>query len=204
MLHTSDQFPVPFQPVTLAYEADLLGNIQQALAGLQGFGIMTLELIQNADDAGATSLLFDVTNEALFVRNNATFSTCGLTSPKCPWETNGDANGIRRCCNFHAISRMGSRSKVHVTSQIGRFGIGFVSVYQITDRPIVRSAGIEMILDPLQGTGATRAIPETSDTEFELPWASMSTQTRRALNASPGTESDDRLQHRPQMFGVTQ
>ncbi|MGO7335703.1 DUF3883 domain-containing protein [Rhizobium leguminosarum] len=185
MLHTSDQSPVPLQPVTLAYEADLLGNIQQALAGLQGFGIMALELIQNADDAGATSLLFDVTNEALFVRNSATFSTCGLTSPKCPWENNGDANGIRRCCNFHAISRMGSRSKVHVTSQIGRFGIGFVSVYQITDRPIVRSAGIEMILDPLRGTGATRAIPETSDTEFELPWASMSTQTRRALNASP-------------------
>ena len=35
----------------LAYEADLLGNIQQALAGLQGYGVMALELIQNADDA---------------------------------------------------------------------------------------------------------------------------------------------------------
>ena len=44
------------EPIELAYEADLLGNIQQALAGLQGFDVMAFELIQNADDAGATSL----------------------------------------------------------------------------------------------------------------------------------------------------
>jgi len=173
------------EPVTLAYEANLLGNIQHALAGLQGFGIMALELMQNADDAGASSLLFDVTDNALIVRNTATFSTCGLTSPRCPWEIEGDSNGIKRCCNFHAISRMGSRSKIHLGSQIGRFGIGFVSVYQITDRPIVRSAGIEMELDPLKGTGTTRVIATTDNTEFELPWALVSTGTRKALNASP-------------------
>ncbi|WP_349963156.1 DUF3883 domain-containing protein [Rhizobium sp. ZPR3] len=185
LLNSSNQVGPSLEPVTLAYEADLLGNIQQALAGLQGFGIMALELMQNADDAGASSLLFDVTDNALVVRNTATFSTCGLTSPRCPWEVDGDENGIKRCCNFHAISRMGSRSKIHLGSQIGRFGIGFVSVYQITDRPIVRSAGIEMELDPLNGTGTTRVISTTDDTEFELPWALVSTATRKALNASP-------------------
>ena len=41
--------PAP-EPIDLTYEADLLGNIQQALAGLQGFDVMALELIQNADD----------------------------------------------------------------------------------------------------------------------------------------------------------
>jgi hypothetical protein len=171
--------------VTLAYEADLLGNIQQALAGLQGFGVMALELIQNADDAGAATLSFDVTDDALFVRNSAAFSTCGLTQPRCPWERTGDPDGVQRSCNFHAISRMGSRNKVHVASQIGRFGIGFVSVYQITDTPIIRSTGIEMQLVPLDGTGSTRAVPQTAGTEFELQWASMSTDTRKALNASP-------------------
>ncbi len=185
MLRTSDAIPQSSQPVNLAYEADLLGNIQQALAGLQGFGIMALELMQNADDAGASSLVFDVRDDALLVRNTATFSTCGLTMPRCPWEIEGDSNGIKRCCNFHAISRMGSRSKVHLGSQIGRFGIGFVSVYQVTDRPIVRSAGIEMQLDPLNGTSTLRTIPKASDTEFELPWALVSTETRKALNASP-------------------
>lgn len=37
----------------LDYEADLCGNIEQALKALQGYGIMALELIQNADDACA-------------------------------------------------------------------------------------------------------------------------------------------------------
>jgi hypothetical protein len=72
-----------------------------------------------------------------------------------------------------------------VASQIGRFGIGLVSVYQITDTPIIRSAGIEMKLVPLDGTGATRSIPDSAGSEFELRWASMSTHTRKALNASP-------------------
>ena len=34
-----------------SYTANLLGNIRSHLAGLQGFDIMALELIQNADDA---------------------------------------------------------------------------------------------------------------------------------------------------------
>ena len=185
MLKSSNSSSEHAGPVSLAYEADLLGNIQQALAGLQGFGVMAMELIQNADDAGAASLSFDVTKDALFVRNSAAFSTCGLMQSRCPWEKTGDPDGVQRSCNFHAISRMGSRNKVHVASQIGRFGIGFVSVYQVTDAPIIRSVGVEMKLVPLDGTGTTCAIPHAGGTEFELPWASMSTDTRKALNASP-------------------
>lgn len=112
----------------LAYEADLLGNIQQALAGLQGFDVMALELIQNADDAGAEVLAFDVRDDALVVWNDGRFSTCGLGAPRCPWEKEGGPDGLTRPCNFHAISRMGSRSKIQAGGQIGRFGIGFVSV----------------------------------------------------------------------------
>lgn len=173
------------KPVTLSYEADLLGNIQQALAGLQGFGVMALELIQNADDAGADSLIFDVTDEGLFIRNNAEFSTCGLHEIRCPWEQRGDPDGHMRACNFHAISRMGSRNKIRVASQIGRFGIGFVSVYQVTDAPIVRSTGIEMQLIPVDGSGVTKVIPRAGGTEFELPWAALASETRKGLNASP-------------------
>ncbi|MER9102661.1 DUF3883 domain-containing protein [Mesorhizobium sp. M0848] len=175
----------PSKPITLNYEADLLGNIQQALAGLQGFGIMALELIQNADDAGADSLVFDVTDGGLFVRNNAEFSTCGLREIRCPWERDGDPEDHKRACNFHAISRMGSRNKIRVASQIGRFGIGFVSVYQVTDAPIVRSTGIEMQLIPIDGSGVTTVIPRSQGTEFELSWAALASDTRKGLNASP-------------------
>src|SRR3546814_1857764 len=66
---------------------------------------------------------------------------------------------------------MGSRNKIQVASQIGRFGIGFVSVYQITDSPVVRSGNTEMRLDPVQGQGVTRKIEAEQGTEFELPWA---------------------------------
>lgn len=170
---------------TLDYEADLLGSISQALAGLQGYDVMALELIQNADDAKAKTLCFDVTDNALFVRNSASFSNCGLKEKRCPWEKAGNPDGLQRSCNFHAISRMGSRNKVQVASQIGRFGIGFASVYQITDTPIIRSSGTEIALSPIEGAGNVRAVADEVGSEFELGWASTETETRQALKASP-------------------
>lgn len=175
-------------PVMQRYEADLLGNIQQALAGLQGFDIMALELIQNADDAGAATMRFDVRADGLHVWNSERFSSCGLTETTCPHLATGDDEGIARPCNFHAISRMGSRSKINVGSQIGRFGIGFVSVYQITDSPIIRSRDLQMRLDPLNSESPTNRISEIEGTEFELAWASGQSATRNALNASPTPE----------------
>ncbi|WP_333884434.1 DUF3883 domain-containing protein [Sphingobium yanoikuyae] len=167
-------------PIEQRYEADLLGNIQQALAGLQGFEVMALELIQNADDAGAAQMRFDVRSDGLHVWNSASFSSCGLTEHVCPLiESQG------RPCNFHAISRMGSRNKISVGSQIGRFGIGFVSVYQITDAPTVRSLDLELRLDPLRGRSPARKVAPVVGTEFELPWASDSSPTRTGLRASP-------------------
>lgn len=173
------------EPVTLNYEADLCGNIEQALKGLQGYGIMALELIQNADDAHAKVLTFDARTDGLFVKNDASFSTCGLASAKCTWERTGDPEGLRRPCNFHAISKMGGRSKIHAAEQIGRFGIGFVSVYQITDTPIIRSSGTKLLLNPLTGEAWPRLIQEFEGTELELPWASSPSDIRDALNASP-------------------
>ncbi|USU13887.1 DUF3883 domain-containing protein [Sphingomonadaceae bacterium OTU29THOMA1] len=175
-------------PVMQRYEADLLGNIQQALAGLQGFDIMALELIQNADDAGAATMRFDVRPDGLHVWNSERFSSCGLTETTCPHLATGDDEGIARPCNFHAISRMGSRSKINDGSQIGRFGIGFVSVYQITDSPIIRSRDLQMRLDPLNSESPTNRISEIEGTEFELAWASGQSATRNALNASPTPE----------------
>ena len=173
------------EPVRLSYEADLCGNIEQALKGLQGYGIMALELIQNADDAGALTFRFDARRDALVVSNNSEFSSCGLTSDRCPWERTAGPDGIRRPCNFHAISRMGSRGKIQAAEQIGRFGIGFVSVYQITDTPIIRSAGTKLLLNPLTGDALPELVDFKTGTEFELRWASKRSEIRDALNASP-------------------
>ena len=64
--------------VTIPYRANLLGNIEQALKGLQGYGIMALELIQNADDAGSKRLFFDARDDALVVGNSRTRSAPGF------------------------------------------------------------------------------------------------------------------------------
>ena len=171
--------------VTIRYRANLLGNIEQALKGLQGYGIMALELIQNADDAGSKRLFFDAQDEALVVGNDEEFSSCGLQDAECPWLRDGDATGLKRSCNFHAISEMGSRSKLHASEQTGRFGIGFVSVYQITDTPIVRSSGVEICLNPLTQEVTKTDVGATAGTQFILPWASSKSEVRDGLNASP-------------------
>lgn len=169
----------------MPYRANLLGNIEQALKGLQGYGIMALELIQNADDAGATNLSFDARDDALVVDNGASFSSCGMHEPECPWGKIGDPEGLHRPCNFHAIAEMGSRSKIQAQDQIGRFGIGFVSVYQITDTPIVRSGVIELQLNPQTQEVIRNDIPHFHGTQFVLPWAATASEVRTGLNASP-------------------
>lgn len=170
---------------SIPYRANLLGNIEQALKGLQGYGIMALELIQNADDAGATNLSFDARDDALVVDNGATFSSCGMHEPECPWSKSGDPKGLHRPCNFHAIAEMGSRSKIQAQDQIGRFGIGFVSVYQITDTPIVRSGVVELQLNPQTQEVMRNDIPPFNGTQFVLPWAATASEVRTGLNASP-------------------
>lgn len=53
-----------------SYTANLLGNIRSHLAGLQGYDVMALELIQNADDAKAEEITFDIKDDGLLVRNS--------------------------------------------------------------------------------------------------------------------------------------
>jgi hypothetical protein len=166
------------------YEVDRLGIIEQALKALQGHGIMALELIQNADDAKASRLVFDARDDALVIENNATFTKCSLARSTCDWEASGGPDG-RRQCNFHAIRRMGSRSKIHAQDQIGRFGIGFVSVYQITDTPIVRSVGVQIRINPKSGKVSNVHVPHAENTVFELPWAFEQSDVRSGLNGSP-------------------
>lgn len=181
----SDISQISRRAAALTYEADLLGNIRQVLAGLQGYDTMALELLQNADDAGATEIRFDIRSDFLRVRHNSQFSSCGLQDEHCPWPRVGNPRGGHRPCDFHSVSLMAAHGKAREAGQIGRFGIGFVSVYQITDTPIIRSTGTELRLDPITRRN-TIADYETGEwTEVELPWARSKSEIRRALNQTP-------------------
>lgn len=165
----------------LRYDADLIGNITQVLAGLQGYETMALELLQNADDAGAAKVRFDLRNDRLIITHDSEFSSCGLETNTCPWR--GETEGRR--CDFHGISLMASAGKARDAGQIGRFGIGFVSVYQVTDRPTLTSAGIALTLDPYTRDNVIVRLATEAGTRIDLPWASSYSPTRKALQTSP-------------------
>ena len=74
---------------------------------------------------------------------------------------------------------------------LGHSGIGFISVYQVTDRPEIHSAGRRWILRPEAEEG--RRIEEHSDplitkdngTVFRLPWAFEESEVRTKLKVPP-------------------
>ena len=78
------------------------------------------ELIQNAEDAGATELAFELFADRLEVRHDGRPFT---------------AADVRGICG------VGQGTKEADLAQIGKFGIGFKSVYAYADNPRIYSAG---------------------------------------------------------------
>ncbi len=164
-----------------SYTANLLGNIRSHLAGLQGYDVMALELIQNADDAKAESIIFDITDQGLLVFNSGKFTYCGdLYTRPCGFiATHNDS------CDYHRIVDVGSGGKLSRGENIGRFGIGFVSTYQITDHPEIRSSGVKLTLHPEEGQWILEPFEQPEGTTFFLPWADdPNTAARLALGVS--------------------
>ena len=163
-----------------SYTANLLGNIRSHLAGLQGYDVMALELIQNADDAKAEEIIFDITDGGLLVRNSGQFTYCGNLYKPCAFLANSNYK-----CDYHRITDVGSGGKLSRGENIGRFGIGFVSTYQVTDHPEIRSSGIKLTLRPEVGQWDIELHEENDGTSFFLPWAvDPESEARLALGVS--------------------
>ncbi len=164
-----------------SYTANLLGNIRSHLAGLQGYDVMALELIQNADDAKADSVVFDITDRGLLVVNSGTFTYCGdLHTRPCSFIASSNYS-----CDYHRIADVGSGGKLSRGENIGRFGIGFVSTYQVTDHPEIRSSGVKLTLHPEEGQWFIEPFEQPEGTTFFLPWADdPNTEARLALGVS--------------------
>ena len=163
-----------------SYTANLLGNIRSHLAGLQGYDVMALELIQNADDAKAEKIVFDITHDGLVVSNSGEFTYCGDLSNPCTFEAE---TGYK--CDYHRITDVGSGGKLFQSENIGRFGIGFLSAYQITDRPEICSSGIKLTLVPEAEEWSIEDLRDAPGTTFLLPWArDPDTAARRGMGVS--------------------
>lgn len=109
-------------------------------------GHFLLELLQNADDAGATEFSVDFQEEQLTVTHNG-----------APFDFR----------DLVGILSIGQTTKK--ITQIGFFGVGFKSIYEVTDRPRLRSGYLNFeiadisIPRPLTSSGYSEA------TELVLP-----------------------------------
>ena len=160
----------------LSQGVSYLGFLAQQLGDLRGKATLAHELIQNADDAkddygnlAATIISFDVTDDALLVCNDAVF----------------------READFDRMRELASGSKRRESGDrtTGAFGVGFISVYQITDRPEIHSAGRRWVFRPENNVG--QQIEQTMDpsvtkdkgTLFRLPWAFHESKVRQELRS---------------------
>jgi Domain of unknown function (DUF3883) len=142
---------------------------------------MALELIQNADDAKAEEIIFNITDSGLLVCNSGRFTYCGdLGTQPCHFIATNC-----KSCDYHRIVDVGSGGKLSDSENIGRFGIGFVSTYQVTDHPEIRASGIKLTLQPERGQWLIEPFEEPDGTSFFLPWADdPNTEARLALGVS--------------------
>lgn len=154
---------------TARQQVSLCGFLANALRDLQGTDTLAYELIQNADDApDTTELHFEVQSDMLVVKNNGSF----------------------REEDFDRLQRIASRGKRLEAETTGSFGIGFVAVYQVTDRPTVRSSGQRWTFIP-EDDGAIRIEEDSvSATVLELPWARYASPLRSELSLPPITDED--------------
>uniref|UniRef100_A0A3B3UY17 HEPN domain-containing protein n=1 Tax=Poecilia latipinna TaxID=48699 RepID=A0A3B3UY17_9TELE len=107
-------------------------------------GQILKELIQNADDAHAT--------EVIFIHDERSYGTESLWSANLG-QYQGPAlyaynNAAFTEDDWERIQKAGRSGKINDPNKIGRFGIGFNSVYHITDVPSIFSSGHLGLMDP--------------------------------------------------------
>ena len=183
-------------PMFLPRSIDYLGDLSSKLRDLQGYATLAYELIQNADDARASWLSFDIRRESLVLENDGVFTDCqDIESSECPWSDDGIHD---HRCDFHRFRLIGSGDKRLQEGTTGAFGIGFIAVYQLTDQPELISAGRHWILheerteeeriEVCPGCGECSQ-PEVHGTRFILPFArDEQAPLRQALKADPAPE----------------
>jgi hypothetical protein len=111
------------------------------------------ELLQNAEDAGATEIAFTLTPERLVCEHNGrAFTLADVTS----------------------ITGLHDSTKANAQDKIGKFGVGFKSVFVYTQAPSVRSGDfafriVQLILpEPIAPDGALNG-----RTRFEFPFDNL-------------------------------
>ncbi|CAJ1079215.1 sacsin isoform X2 [Xyrichtys novacula] len=104
------------------------------------------ELIQNAEDAGAEDCKFLVDFRVHKDDPNSLIDPdMALCQGPCLWAFNDEQFSAE---DWENVVRVGSASKEDKVEKIGKFGLGFNTVYHVTDIPSILSGNHLLILDP--------------------------------------------------------
>ena len=153
---------------TLSYGVKTAHFIRQALAGFAGGEAIVSEMVQNADDAGASCIAFTFTPEALEVFNDSSFTAK----------------------DFSSIGAIASGGKRDDEGKIGTWGIGFLSVYHITDAPELESTGRRIVFDPYQHELPFQASDVVGETRFRLPWRKQDSALSKEIEGRTWSQRD--------------
>ena len=143
-----------------------------------GFAIVK-ELIQNADDAGATEVKF-LYDERLNENKRKYLIDPGMLDFQGPalWAYN-DAKFSKE--DFDNIVKLSGATKEDKRDKIGKFGLGFNAVYNITDVPSFISDNQLVILDP-HTTNLGNAIKNKSKPGIKVPLGPKRNRLRRFVD----------------------
>ncbi|XP_054849088.1 sacsin-like [Eublepharis macularius] len=179
-----------------------LKYLQSILRKYPDGGQILKELVQNADDASAKDVIL-IYDERKFGTQRL-FSE-GLASAQGP-ALLAYNDGLFSEADWDGIQSPGLSHKVDDPSTVGRFGLGFNSVYHITDFPSMLSGQWLGVLDPQQTAlhdgGQLWSMDEWEEAsdQFEPFWAALKSLGRPyppAKGYFPGTLFRFPLRHSP-------
>ncbi|XP_030633609.1 sacsin [Chanos chanos] len=137
------------------------------------------ELLQNADDANATecSFLIDM-RKNLDIRENLLDPGMMVCHGPSLWSFN---NSVFSDTDFQNITRLGGSMKRCEADKVGKFGLGFNSVYHVTDIPIILSREFMIMFDP-NINHISKHIRDKSNPGIKINWSKQQKRLRKFPN----------------------
>ncbi|XP_007898845.2 sacsin [Callorhinchus milii] len=137
------------------------------------------ELLQNADDAGGTecSFLIDMRRN-MDIRENLLDPGMSVCHGPALWSFNDSGFADT---DFVNITRLGGSVKRSEVDKVGKFGLGFNSVYHITDIPIILSREFMIMFDP-NISHLEKHIRDKSNPGIKINWNKHQKRLRKFPN----------------------
>lgn len=137
------------------------------------------ELLQNADDANATECSFMIDmRRNMDIRENLLDPGMAACHGPALWSFN---NSEFSDSDFINITRLGESLKRGEVDKVGKFGLGFNSVYHITDIPIIMSREFMIMFDP-NINHISKHIKDRSNPGIKINWSKQQKRLRKFPN----------------------